>query len=234
MQINRSSLVVVAAGVMGLMSVARAQQPANDPNNTAPAPPPPGAVRFAVGGPMGGGNAIILPSGTVMNRDSLSPLVMTLGELNLGPDFTLTAEQKQKIQAIRDDFKAATEAFKKDHAEEIKQLDDQQKEMMDGFQTGNIPDPNAMMELNEQRRALMQGAPDGTEHANQVRAALNPDQLKKVQEKEAAQAKEREEMQARFPMMRMGGQGGVMMQPSAAPSPAPEKEKDKDKDGKGR
>src|SRR5437762_359768 len=80
------------------------------PNNTAPAPPPGGAVRFTVGGPMGGGNAIIMPAGAVMNRDSLSPLVMTLGELNLGPDFTLTAEQKQKIQTIRDDFKAATEA----------------------------------------------------------------------------------------------------------------------------
>src|SRR5207248_793628 len=146
--------------------------------------------RFAVGGPMGGGNAIVLPAGAMMNRDFLSPLVMTLGELNLAPDFSLSAEQKQKIQAIRDDFKAASDAFKKDHAEEIKQLDDQQKEMMDGLQTGNIPDPAAMMELSEQRRALMQNAPDGAEHATQVKAALDPEQLKKLEAKEAAQVKE--------------------------------------------
>src|SRR5690348_1029574 len=196
---SNSALVVVAAMVLavlvGFTSSVCAQQPnANDPNNTANSGPAPGAtgVRFSVGGPMGGGNVMVMPAGPMMSRDSLAPLIMTLGELNLAPDFNLSAEQKQKIQAIRDDFKGAMEAFRKDHADELKQLDDQQKELMDGFQNGNIPDPGTMMELAQQRQALMQNAPDGSEHATQVRATLNDEQRKKLEDKEAAQAKERE------------------------------------------
>jgi hypothetical protein len=246
---RRTSTVVAALGaVIALAPLsASAQQPnPNDPNNNAPAAPGGGAVRFQVvgaggGGPGGGGgvmnfaggNAIVMPAGPMMNRDMLAPLVMMLGELNLSPDFNLSGEQKQKIQSIRDDFKGATEAFKKDHADELKQLDDQQKELMDGFQNGNIPDPGAMMELMEQRRALMQNAPDGGEHATQIKALLTPDQTKKLEEKEAVAAKEREEMQARFPMMRMGGPGMAPPAPPNAPA-APNPPAEKDKDGKGR
>jgi hypothetical protein len=67
---------------------------------------------------------MVMPSGPMMNRDMLSPLIMILGELNLAPDFNLSPEQKQKIQTIRDDFKGAMDAFRKDHADELKQLDD--------------------------------------------------------------------------------------------------------------
>jgi len=216
-----------------------AQQPnANDPNNPANPGPPPGAMRFQVAG--GGGNVMVMPSGPMMNRDMLSPLIMILGELNLAPDFNLSPEQKQKIQTIRDDFKGAMDAFRKDHADELKQLDDQQQQFMQDIQAGNLPDPSAMMELAEQRRAIMQNAPDGSDHATQVRAVLDAEQLKKVEAKEAAQAKEREEMQQRFPMMRMGGNGGgaagggVMVQPANPPVDPNDKPKEKDKDGKGR
>jgi hypothetical protein len=244
--------VAVIAATVALSPLAvMAQQPnPNDPNNNGPAPAPVpagGGVRFQVVGPGGGGgagggvmnfaggNAIVMPAGPMMNRDLLAPVVMMLGELNLSPDFNLSGEQKQKIQSIRDDFKSANEAFKKDHADELKQLDDQQKELMDGFQNGNIPDPGAMMELMEQRRAVMQNAPDGAEHASQIKALLTPDQVKKLEEKEAAMAKEREEMQARFPMMRMGGPGMSPPPPPNAPAaPAAPADKEKDKDGKGR
>lgn len=248
---RRTTTLVAALGavvVLWPLSLLAQQPNANDPNAPAAAPAPPGGVRFQVVGPGGGppgggvmnfagGNAIVMPAGPMMNRDLLAQLIMMLGDLNLSPDFNLSGEQKQKIQSIRDDFKGATDAFKKDHADELKQLDDQQKELMDGFQNGNIPDPGAMMELMEQRRAVMQNAPDGGEHASQIRALLTPDQLKKLEEKEATMAKEREEMQARFPMMRMGGPGMAPPAPPNAPADpaAPkDKEKEKDKDGKGR
>src|SRR5437762_6407121 len=50
---------------------------------------------------------------------------------------------------------------------------------------------------------------DLAEHASQIKALLGPDQLKKLEEEEAVMAKEREEMQQRFPMMRMGAGPGM-------------------------
>jgi negative regulator of sigma E activity len=84
----------------------------------------------------------------------------------------------------------------------------------------------------------MQNAPDGSDHATQVRAVLDAEQLKKVEAKEAAQAKEREEMQQRFPMMRMGAMApalraaAVMVQPANPPADPNDKPKEKDKDGR--
>src|SRR5829696_2943119 len=57
--------------------------------------------RFGQGGGPGGGIGGLLGGGGGGTRDALSPTITILGEVNLAADFTLTAEQKEKIQAVR-------------------------------------------------------------------------------------------------------------------------------------
>src|SRR5437016_5125657 len=54
--------------------------------------------------------------------DPLVQYLSMLDELNQKPQFNLTAEQKQKIQAARDDFKVKQDKWRADHAEQIKQI----------------------------------------------------------------------------------------------------------------
>src|SRR5689334_10678569 len=61
----------------------------------------------------------------MMGRRPFDEALAALGDLNLSPDFTLTPEQKTKVQSVRDDFKKAQEKWRTDHADEIKKLDDQ-------------------------------------------------------------------------------------------------------------
>ncbi len=148
----------------------------------------PGATAFRVGGPMFG-------------RDALAGVIMTLGEANLLPGFDLSNEQKQKIQSIRDEFKYAMEQWRSEHADELKALDEQQQELFANMQAGGgPPDPDQMRDLMDARRELMETAPDGEAQAEQVKAVLTPDQLKKFEEVQAALDKQREEMMQRMPM----------------------------------
>src|SRR5829696_4455400 len=147
-------MMVVALACIG--SVALAQQPPADkpdPNNPPPDPqqqgqPMPGGQMIIVGAGGGGGmqGRIRLGGGPMMMGDALSQFINILGAVNLTPEFTLTADQKTKIQAIRDDFKQQMEKWRAEHADELKQMDEQQQEMMNNLQQGNPPDPNQMME----------------------------------------------------------------------------------------
>jgi hypothetical protein len=206
-------------------STGYSQQPGSDPNATVPAPPPgatvmpigPGAAAFSVGGPMFG-------------RDAFSGVVSALGELNLAPDFNLSAEQEQKVQSIRDDFKSAMNQWRSDNADQLKQLDDQQKEMFDAMQSGGgMPDPGQMMEIAEQRRALNETAPNGEAHAGQLKEVLTADQRKRLDDRLAEIEEERKTMLQRMPF-RFRGAGA----PAADPKDDEDKDKDKDKDADGK
>jgi len=196
------------------------QPPDKDPNN-AQAQPGQVTVHIVGAGPgmavgggggggggamaiAGGGNAFVMPFAGgpgMFGRDALAPVVMVLGDLNLAPEFSLSPEQKQKIQSVRDDFKQATDMWRAQHDDELKQLDEQQKEIFQNMQNGGgPPDPDQMQQMMEQRRQIMETAPSGEEQATQVKAVLTADQLKQFEAKQAAIDEERQAMMQRMPI----------------------------------
>jgi len=212
--------IMLVMALVCLGSVALAQQPPdkNDPNNPPPDPQP------AMGQPLPGGQQLIVVNGgggqmqgrirfgggPMMMGDALGQFVNMLGAINLKTEFTLTADQKTKIQAIRDDFKQQMEKWRAEHADELKQMDEQQQEVMNNLQQGNPPDPNQMMEMEQQRKQLMDTAPNGEDHVEQIKALFTGDQAKIFEAKKVEIEQEREAM-----MQRMGGPrifpGGMMM-----------------------
>jgi hypothetical protein len=241
MRIKSASARFFSLALLLMSGLAWAQQPAPADPTKDPADPTSGHVMVQTTTVSNGGGAMVVQVGGspgvgmmrlggppgMFGGDELTPVIMTLADLNIRPTFTLSDDQKQKIQAIRDDFKQNMEKWRTDHADELKALDDQQKEMFDNMQNGGGPDPQAMMENANQRQQLMETAPKGDEHAKQVKALLTPEQLKQLETRQAEQEKEREEMMKRMPMrMTMRGGGGA---------PPPDKDpadQDKDKDGK--
>jgi hypothetical protein len=190
----------------------------NDPNN----PDPPGVIRLQSGGAhiivnTGGGmqGRMRLGGPPMMFGGPLEHFVGMLAQVNLKNDFTLTAEQKTKIQEIRDDFKKQTDEWKQQHADELKQIDEQQKELMDGLHQGNVPDPGQMQEIEEQRRALHETAPTGEDHVEQIKALFSPEQEKTFETRVVEIEKERE---AAFSGV---GRGPMIFQGSPMPPPPP-------------
>jgi hypothetical protein len=177
-------------------------------------PLPAGAMVVTMG-PGGGGGARFRMGGPMMIGGQLEQFIGMLGQVNLKTDFTLTADQKTKIQAIRDDFKKQTDEWRTQHAEEIKQVDEQQQEMMNGLQNGNMPDPGQMQEIEEQRRTLYESAPNGEDHIAQIKALFTRDQEKIFETHKAEIDSEREAI-----FQRMGG-GRVFMGGPGMPPPPP-------------
>ena len=231
--------IMLLAALVCIGSVAVAQNPPPpdpnqhpDPNNPDPQQQgmPPGAIRINGGGgamvvtmgPGGGqGRMRFGGPGPMMMGGVLEQFVGVLGQVNLKTDFTLTADQKTKIQAIRDDYKKQSDEWRTQRADEIKQIDEQQQEMMNGLQNGNLPDPGQMQELEEQRRVLYETAPNGEDHVAQIKALFTPDQDKIFEARKAEIDKERDaefqKMGMRMPRMIVNG----MMQPPPPPAADP-------------
>jgi hypothetical protein len=154
----------------------------------------------------------------MMARDPIEELIAVLGELNLSPDFTLTADQKTKVQSVRDDFKKQTDEWRKAHADEIKKLQDEAAELRGGggFGGGGGGQGGAnrekMREIFQARQQLMESAPKSDEAVAEIKGILTTDQLKKldaaVAAKQAEMEKMREEMRGRFGPGGGGGRGG--------------------------
>lgn len=149
-----------------------------------PGGPPPGGPGF-------GGGRFMMP----FERNVLQETLATIGDLNLSPGFTLSAEQKQQIQTIRDEFRKQQEAWRAEHADELKEIDDRFAEMRDA---GGPPDPDQMRELMDARRELMSTSPDGEAQSEQVIALLTDDQKKQFEVRQAQIEKDREQMRPRF------------------------------------
>jgi hypothetical protein len=153
------------------------------------------------GGPqMGGRGGGPPPFMNMMDRNQLSRTIATLGELNLSPDFTLSADQKQKLEAIRADFKKQQDQWKTDHAADLKASDDAINDLRDN---GGPPDRDQMRSLFEARMKIMSTAPDGADAVKQVIALLTPDQAKQLQAKQDELDAQRQAMRDQF-----GGPGG--------------------------
>jgi hypothetical protein len=186
----RATFGIVCAAVFELaISLAALAQPA--PQGGGPGAGGPG------GGPGGFGRSVFRFG---PERNALAEVLSVLGDANLSPDFNLSAEQKQKIQAIRDEFKKQQEAWRTEHAEDLKKLDEQMAEIRNA---GGPPDPDQMRQMMEARHELMSTAPDGEDQAQEVKALLTPDQVKRFDARQAEIEQERERM-----MLPFGGPGG--------------------------
>ena len=150
-------------------------------------PAPGGAGRGGGGGMFG-----------MMAQDPYDQTIVALGDLNLRPDFNLTAEQKTKLQAVRDEVKAAEEKWRTEHAADLKKIEDE------AAAARQSQDRDKMRELMTSRRDLMQTMPKNDEAAQKVKALLTPDQAKAV---ETRITERQEEMRARMGAM-MGGRSG--------------------------
>lgn len=143
------------------------------------------------GGPGGGGMF-------GMQQDPFQTALSALGDVNLRPDFTLTAEQKEKVQAIRNDVKAAEDKWRTDHAADLKKIQD------DAQAARDAQDMEKMREIMTARRDLMQTMPKTDDAAQKLKAVLTPDQAKAL---ETRITERQDEARARMGGM-FGGRGG--------------------------
>jgi Spy/CpxP family protein refolding chaperone len=179
MNLRKTLLVTAAAFALSMPAFSFG---ADDP----PAPPP------AQQQPPRGGRGF--------GRNALTELVSALGELNLSPDFSLSSDQKSKIQSIRDDFKKQSDQWRADHAADLKKLQDQRAELRNAG-----PDAqDKRQELTQASQQLYASAPSGDEAAKLIQAVLTADQGQKLADEQAKIAKERQDAAARFG----GGAGG--------------------------
>lgn len=161
------------------------------------------------GGPGGGGGGPGRGPGGGMMRmgmpgqarpTALDELVMVLGDLNLRPTFTLSDDQKTKLQSLRDAVKTAQEKWTTDNAEELAEIRESMNSLM---QAGPDGDPEAWRDVMEQNMALMETSPDGEAETEQARALLTPEQAKAVEARFAEIEAERQKM-----WQQMGAPGG--------------------------
>jgi hypothetical protein len=154
-----------------------------------------GGGRGGAGGGFGGGGmlggllgGVLGPYATfVQGQDALSVYMASLADMNMAPDFPLTKEQKEKIQAIRDKFKADIEKWNTDHADDSKKLRD---DLMGMIQGGNITAQD-FQDLNKKRTDMNATAPSADDAVKEVKAVLGDDLAKQVDDFIAAQKADR-------------------------------------------
>ena len=158
------------------------------------------AQAAAQGGGQGRG-----PGAGMMQQDPFQQAIAALGDLNLRPDFNLSKEQKEKLQAVRDDVKKAEDKWRTDHADDLKKIQEEAQAARG--------DQDKMREVMTKRRELMQTQPKSDDAAKQVKALLTEDQAKALEKRITER---QEEMRARMGGMGMGGGRGAR---GGAPAP---------------
>lgn len=149
----------------------------------------------APGGPGGRGGGGMFG----MAQDPYQQAIAALGDLNLRPDFNLTAEQKTKLQAVRDEVKAAEDKWRTDHAADLKKIQD------DSAAARQAQDQDKMREIMTARGELMQTMPKTDDAAQKVKALLTADQAKAL---DTRITERQEEARTRMGGMMGGGRGG--------------------------
>jgi len=179
-----AAIAVALVGSLSLAKAADPQQPEGRAGRRGGAGQP--------GGPGGFGGF-----GGFGQRDALAEAVGALGELNLSPKFSLTNEQKEKIQAIRDTAKQARDKWTSEHQEQITKLGEEFRAALQGQERDKL------RELGQKRTDLMASAPKTEDATAQLMAVLSDDQRKQVDEQIAKRQQEMQNAAGRF-----GGPGG--------------------------
>lgn len=159
--IRRMSLVALVAVVCGGLSAAWAQ---DKPATT---------VR-----PVWGGDS------SAAITWQFDAFLRTIADLNLLPDFNLDKPQKEKIQAVRAELKAAIDKFKEDNKADLEKAHAEMQEAM------KAQDQQKMRELGQQIGNAMAKGPKADEYTAKVKAVLTPDQIKAMEEKQKQQEAE--------------------------------------------
>src|SRR5262249_45826345 len=148
---------------------------AADPATPAPAPTAP-ATRPAAG--------LNMP-------DPLLPTLNQIGLLNLSPTFTLTADQKAKIQAIRDDYQKQVDKWKSDHDADIKKINDEMTQARQNAGGGGAGGAGGgggganFRTIMQERQTLVASAPKADDAIKAIRAVLDETEQKALDKAEA-------------------------------------------------
>ena len=117
-----------------------------------------------------------VPGDPTDGRDPLDDAVQPLAELNLRPDFELTREQKDKIQAIRAAYDARLDGWRAGHEADFKA----QSKRWSDLRSGHLPPGGRPTEewpkLMKARQDLLATSPDATDAVDQMTAVLTADQ----------------------------------------------------------
>lgn len=162
MTVDRRRWVVVVVAAFALLTAARATR----------AQPGPGPGR-QWGPPT--------PDGDPTNgQDPLDELIQPLADLNLRPDFTLTADQKQKVAAIRQSFGQRMTDWRKAHAPDFAAMVKAWDDLRNGRpRPGGDRNTSVWLQLREQRQRLLATAPDPTDAQVQIEAVLTDEQRRR-------------------------------------------------------
>jgi len=140
--------------------------------------------------------------GGMFQLDPFRQLIDALGDVNLRPDFNLTKEQKEKVQAVREQVKKAEDKWRSDNAEEMKKLQEGLRQAMQD------QDNDKRNELLGKMRDLMQTQPKTDEAVQQIRAILTADQQKALDTRITERQEEARGRMGGFGFGRRGGGGG--------------------------
>ena len=130
--------------------------------------------------------------------------LMTLTQLNMTPEFTLDKEAKQKLQALREEYRAAQTKYFTDHRLDMEKL---QKEMMEAYKSRDVDDIKMAQKKMQEFQAAGVKAED---YVAKAKATLTPEQLKFVEERQAKAEQDRAAAMTRVKEMqeRQNGAGG--------------------------
>ncbi len=135
------------------------------------------------------------PAQRFRQADPTMGMMMTLGQLNMTPEFTLTPDQKTKIQAAREAFKLDRENYIAEQAQKIEFVRVQITEARAGR------DREAEMEAYGEMRAIFTGGPGEADFTNTIKGILTKDQVAildaTIAEREQAAQQMREERERR-------------------------------------
>ncbi len=155
---------------------------------------------------MGGMMGMMGGPAAMLNRNAFTEAVATLGELNLSPDFTLAKEQKERVQAVRDDYKKQTDKWRTDHEADIKKIQDNMAAMRGGGGGGGAAGGGG--NVRQAIQDLTKTMPDFDAFVKQLKEALAADQVKRLEDK-LAERKAEQEKQMQDMRQRFGGGGGA-------------------------
>ena len=119
------------------------------------------------------------PFGGWEDRDPLDDAVRPLADLNLRPEFSLSTDQKTRIQAVRDAFTTKRMVWRTAHAAELQKLTDRWSAAWQARRPGGPPSTRPVDDfhtLQQESAALRLTAPDPTDPADRIKAVLTPAQ----------------------------------------------------------
>jgi len=113
----------------------------------------------------------------MLERDPSEGFIHLLAELNMTPQFTLSPEQKQRIEDLRESFRAEREAFIAEHRKELDYIRAQMIEAREAR------DREAMGDAFNSLRDLMSRGPSREKIIEDIKAVLTDDQRAQVEQR---------------------------------------------------